>query len=218
MSGIMAVVGLVVISAIGTAVVEVAKTTRLRRLEQRGALAGWWWQVTHPPSDPDMAGSPWSIELIEVRHNQRNVSVEMFRVRNPTSAPAADFSKRWRAEGRYNDIVVDGHYWAADDGNAGHGTFHLWRISGCELRGEFSESKSQSLGMSVSFVWDGAPLRWVRVGATEEAPILELLASAPPPVVANAYPRKVHLKLNGALLSHPVPSPWWRSADSEGKA
>lgn len=181
-------------SVVGGAILEGAKLMRLRQLEARGQLTGWWWQVTYPPEDPEMLLEPWSVELVEVRHERRNVRVLMHRVMNRANVERQVFNKRWCGAGRYDDIVIDGHYWG-DRGHAGHGTFHLWRISATELRGEFTESKSQSAGMTLTFVWNGAPLRWIRVGAEEEEPILGMLKSSPPPQSNNLYPRAVRKQI-----------------------
>lgn len=201
---VLAVLGWILISTAGAGVLEAVKVVVFRREEKRGALAGWWWQITYPPTDPQMAGIPWSVELVSVRHFKRRVTAVMFRVLNRDDRPDADYEKRWRGEGRYDDIVLDGHHWG-EAGHAGHGTFHLWRCSATELRGEFSESTSQSTGMSMTLVWDGAPLRWVRLRSTEEAPVLKMLRDCPPPEDADAYSRSVHKELARAVPGHPVP-------------
>ena len=122
----------IVCSIVGAAVWEGTTKLRTFRRERRGRLAGWWWQVTYPPGDGAMVGRPWSVELASVHHFRNDFTCQWWRVyRDPlvhhSGDPDPGYDRRWGADGRYADGVVNGHYWG-ESGDAGDGVFQLRNI------------------------------------------------------------------------------------------
>ncbi|QFZ23235.1 hypothetical protein [Saccharothrix syringae] len=114
----------------------------------------------------DSTDTPWSIELIRVRHRRgATFGGRMWRVYK------ADFHRRWRFEGLlHDDSTVDCLYWATDrGGTGGHGTMQLWRV-GAATRycGDFAASKTTTHGREVTYESTGAPVEWVKCGSELE--------------------------------------------------
>lgn len=130
-----------------------------------------WFQVTYDPQDRQMAGPPWSIELVSVSHQGDLLRGRMWRIWPD------NFQRRWDFALNYQSPpLLQGVYQASRDTDGGNGTLHVVRASCCLFVGAFFETQHLRRGPSLSLTLIGAPLVWLRAERAVDSSLRRELA------------------------------------------
>ena len=150
---------------------------------------------------PDRDTLPWSIELICVRHQGKEVLADNWRVYNSTDDDP-HYDRKWSSRGRCaNDSVIDSYYWS-ERGEGGHGTFQLWMITSGRFCGQFSQSITTVRNNESSNEFISSYLEWIRLGSDAEHKVLEWFESPSYSInnKARSWPMRVRNKMRRALI------------------
>jgi hypothetical protein len=138
---------------------------------RRGALSGFWLQLTYGPEDEDMQGRVWSVEILQVRQLGHQLRGSMWRV-----YPVA-FERRWHFVGRHDSDTLRGLYTLNRGTGGGSGLFHLLRLGEGTWTGQFLHSFAEHAGKSQTTLRrEDYALEWVRLSALRGGLFTEWLA------------------------------------------
>jgi hypothetical protein len=158
---------------------------------RRGALSGFWLQLTYGPEDEDMQGRIWSVEIVRVRQLGHHLRGSMWRV-----YPAA-FERRWHFVGRRDSDTLRGLYTLNRGTGGGSGLFHLLRLGEGPWSGQFLHSFAQHAGKSQTTLRrEDYALEWVRLSGLRTGHFTEWLAGMAPRV-RDLYPPHLRRSLWG---------------------
>lgn len=175
-----------------------------RRAHGRGALAGFWYQVTFDPENEENA---WSIEVVEVKHHGDRLTGTMWRV-----WPEA-FLRRWSFDGRYNGLFIRSVYDRTRDDRvnikpdsprmtgSGSGLMKLYRDDNGCCRGRFFDDRIEGIGFGPQFVDFTARLEWVKFEGAKEDFVMQLLRSDEEDFSDAGLPGRIRRRLRRRLDS-----------------